>query len=212
MRAWSMNAPISWESQWRENKQLTVFYLSQQIKSQLSWAAQGSFVSVYNCQCVPACSDSFLGAERGWNNNLSSRLLLQECTPFAVIGSNTVVEARGQRVRGRLYPWGIVEGMHTRIFHVCSALFSLNVNWNSLHVLTGLIKLMMRISLRSGKPIALWLCETEEHADSFPHARPQRRNLRRPLWKLQSAVHTGDDQVREEWKREHVQTCSKQLQ
>ena len=30
--------------------------------------------------------------------------------PFAVIGSNTVVEARGRRVRGRLYPWGIVEG------------------------------------------------------------------------------------------------------
>ncbi|NWR70529.1 SEPT5 protein, partial [Centropus unirufus] len=29
--------------------------------------------------------------------------------PFAVIGSNTVVEAKGQRVRGRLYPWGIVE-------------------------------------------------------------------------------------------------------
>ncbi|XP_074547189.1 septin 5b [Halichoeres trimaculatus] len=34
---------------------------------------------------------------------------LKESTPFAVIGSNTVVEARGQRVRGRLYPWGIVE-------------------------------------------------------------------------------------------------------
>lgn len=27
-----------------------------------------------------------------------------------MIGSNTVVEARGQRVRGRIYPWGIVEG------------------------------------------------------------------------------------------------------
>jgi hypothetical protein len=27
-----------------------------------------------------------------------------------VIGSNTVVEAKGKRVRGRLYPWGIVEG------------------------------------------------------------------------------------------------------
>lgn len=37
-------------------------------------------------------------------------LLMQESVPFAVIGSNTVVEARGQRVRGRLYPWGIVEG------------------------------------------------------------------------------------------------------
>ncbi|XP_031733937.1 septin 5b [Anarrhichthys ocellatus] len=34
---------------------------------------------------------------------------LKESSPFAVIGSNTVVEARGQRVRGRLYPWGIVE-------------------------------------------------------------------------------------------------------
>lgn len=36
--------------------------------------------------------------------------VIQDSTPFAVIGSNTVVEARGQRVRGRLYPWGIVEG------------------------------------------------------------------------------------------------------
>lgn len=35
---------------------------------------------------------------------------LQESIPFAVIGSNTVVEAKGRRVRGRLYPWGIVEG------------------------------------------------------------------------------------------------------
>ncbi|XP_075417645.1 septin-4 isoform X4 [Tenrec ecaudatus] len=35
---------------------------------------------------------------------------LKESIPFAVIGSNTVVEARGRRVRGRLYPWGIVEG------------------------------------------------------------------------------------------------------
>uniref|UniRef100_A0A2K5DKR5 Septin-type G domain-containing protein n=1 Tax=Aotus nancymaae TaxID=37293 RepID=A0A2K5DKR5_AOTNA len=35
---------------------------------------------------------------------------LKESIPFAVIGSNTIVEARGRRVRGRLYPWGIVEG------------------------------------------------------------------------------------------------------
>ncbi|XP_028938155.1 septin-4 isoform X2 [Ornithorhynchus anatinus] len=34
---------------------------------------------------------------------------LKDSIPFAVIGSNTVVEARGRRVRGRLYPWGIVE-------------------------------------------------------------------------------------------------------
>ncbi|KAF3847772.1 hypothetical protein F7725_020800 [Dissostichus mawsoni] len=36
-------------------------------------------------------------------------LSVPESIPFAVIGSNTVVEAKGKRVRGRLYPWGIVE-------------------------------------------------------------------------------------------------------
>lgn len=41
---------------------------------------------------------------------LTPAVLLQESIPFAVIGSNTVVEAKGRRVRGRLYPWGIVEG------------------------------------------------------------------------------------------------------
>lgn len=34
---------------------------------------------------------------------------LKEAVPFAVIGSNTVVEANGKKIRGRLYPWGIVE-------------------------------------------------------------------------------------------------------
>ena len=30
--------------------------------------------------------------------------------PFAVIGSNTVIEVAGsRRVRGRMYPWGVVE-------------------------------------------------------------------------------------------------------
>jgi len=28
------------------------------------------------------------------------------------MGSNTVVEINGKKVRGRLYPWGIVEGSH----------------------------------------------------------------------------------------------------
>ncbi|XP_077995603.1 septin-5-like [Glandiceps talaboti] len=34
---------------------------------------------------------------------------LKASIPFAVIGSNTIVEANGKRVRGRMYPWGIVE-------------------------------------------------------------------------------------------------------
>ncbi|XP_075052735.1 septin-4 isoform X2 [Mixophyes fleayi] len=34
---------------------------------------------------------------------------LKKSIPFAVIGSNTIVEINGRRVRGRLYPWGVVE-------------------------------------------------------------------------------------------------------
>lgn len=36
--------------------------------------------------------------------------LLQERVPFAVVGSNTVLEVNGRRMRGRQYPWGIAEG------------------------------------------------------------------------------------------------------
>ena len=35
--------------------------------------------------------------------------LYQEAVPFAVIGSNTVIEVRGRKMRGRMYPWGVVE-------------------------------------------------------------------------------------------------------
>lgn len=35
--------------------------------------------------------------------------LSQEAVPFAVIGANTVIEVKGKKVRGRMYPWGVVE-------------------------------------------------------------------------------------------------------
>jgi len=34
---------------------------------------------------------------------------LKEAMPFAVSGSTTIIEAKGRKVRGRLYPWGVVE-------------------------------------------------------------------------------------------------------
>lgn len=34
---------------------------------------------------------------------------LRDRVPFAVVGSNTVIEVEGKRVRGRKYPWGIAE-------------------------------------------------------------------------------------------------------
>lgn len=36
-------------------------------------------------------------------------LYLQEAIPFAVVGSNTVTEVNQKKVRGRMYPWGVVE-------------------------------------------------------------------------------------------------------
>jgi hypothetical protein len=36
-------------------------------------------------------------------------LFFQAAVPFAVVGCNTVVEAGGKKIRGRAYPWGIVE-------------------------------------------------------------------------------------------------------
>ena len=37
-------------------------------------------------------------------------VLFQASVPFAVVGSNTVIDCKGKKVRGRLYPWGVVEG------------------------------------------------------------------------------------------------------
>lgn len=36
-------------------------------------------------------------------------IALQEAAPFAVCGSTQILEVRGKKVRGRMYPWGIVE-------------------------------------------------------------------------------------------------------
>lgn len=27
--------------------------------------------------------------------------------PFAVVGANAMVDVRGKKIRGRLYPWGV---------------------------------------------------------------------------------------------------------
>lgn len=42
-------------------------------------------------------------------NDLKGGKSLQDRVPFAIVGSNTVVDNNGKRIRGRQYPWGIVE-------------------------------------------------------------------------------------------------------
>ena len=36
--------------------------------------------------------------------------IFQASMPFAVVGSNATIEVQGKKVRGRRYPWGVVEG------------------------------------------------------------------------------------------------------
>lgn len=47
----------------------------------------------------------------GWTMTTDTRTtpLFQASIPFAVVGSNQQIEAKGKKVRGRLYPWGVVE-------------------------------------------------------------------------------------------------------
>lgn len=34
---------------------------------------------------------------------------LKDAIPFAVVGSSQTIEVRGRKVRGRLYPWGLLK-------------------------------------------------------------------------------------------------------
>ena len=51
--------------------------------------------------------------------------------PFAVVGSNTLLDINGKKLRGRMYPWGIAEGIHFCIYfyikfciHFCICLYT----------------------------------------------------------------------------------------
>lgn len=39
---------------------------------------------------------------------------LKAAIPFAVASSDTIVEIAGKKLRGRVYPWGIVEGEYLK--------------------------------------------------------------------------------------------------
>ena len=51
---------------------------------------------------------------------------MKERVPFAVVGSNCLIEnADGKKVRGRKYPWGIVDASRILFFHLFYHLFFL---------------------------------------------------------------------------------------
>ena len=44
--------------------------------------------------------------EEGYRKQLEQ---LRKAVPFAIVGSTDTYEVKGKQVRGRLYPWGVVE-------------------------------------------------------------------------------------------------------
>lgn len=68
----------------------------QRFKSQIMKEIEQEKIQIYE---FPECDDD----EDNKFNKLKSRV------PFAVVGSNTVIEAGGKKVRGRQYPWGVAE-------------------------------------------------------------------------------------------------------
>lgn len=42
---------------------------------------------------------------------------LRDRIPMAVVGSNTIVEVDGKKLRGRKYPWGVAEGENYLSLH-----------------------------------------------------------------------------------------------
>lgn len=56
---------------------------------------------------APACTQE--AALSPIDAHLFLCLHLQASIPFAVIGSNQLIEVKGKKIRGRLYPWGVVE-------------------------------------------------------------------------------------------------------
>lgn len=53
------------------------------------------------------------GGSVGSAQHKSASGKLRARVPFAVVGSNTVIEQDGKKIRGRKYPWGIAEGENT---------------------------------------------------------------------------------------------------
>lgn len=68
----------------------------QRFKQQIMKEIEDEQIRIYE---FPECDDE----EESKFNKLKSRV------PFAVVGSNTVIDAGGKKVRGRQYPWGVAE-------------------------------------------------------------------------------------------------------
>jgi len=149
------------------------------------------------CMRLRKCVGKDTGHSGEEGTLLTLTILLQESIPFAVIGSNTVVEAKGRRVRGRLYPWGIVEGNAGP----CptspggtGTLCAPHLHAGGAQGDVGGWRWPPDPGFPcSGEPVPLRLREAADDAGEDPHAGPQGRDAGNPLRELPHAVHPEHD-------------------
>lgn len=72
----------------------------QKMKKRVMEQVQQNGIQVYT---LPECDDD---EDEEYKEQCKQ---LKEAAPFAVCGSTQILEVRGKKVRGRMYPWGIVE-------------------------------------------------------------------------------------------------------
>ena len=59
-------------------------------------------IGKYNISGIQICSDE----DEDYKQQVQE---LRDAIPFAVVGASTMVEVGGKKIRGRQYPWGVVE-------------------------------------------------------------------------------------------------------
>lgn len=52
---------------------------------------------------------------------------LKASVPFAVVGSNTILEVAGRKIRGRQYPWGVVDGKKNILTEIINRFYVFNI-------------------------------------------------------------------------------------
>ncbi|XP_066302286.1 septin-5-like isoform X1 [Branchiostoma lanceolatum] len=76
------------------------------LKAKINEEIEKCEIKIYQ---FPDCDSDEDEEFKQQDNALKLDFRAEACIPFAVIGSNTVIEVKGRRVRGRVYPWGVVE-------------------------------------------------------------------------------------------------------
>lgn len=72
----------------------------QRLKTRILQEIEANGIKIYT---LPECDSD---EDDEFKNQVQE---LKQAVPFAVCGSTSVLEVKGRKLRGRLYPWGVVE-------------------------------------------------------------------------------------------------------